>query len=274
MRSVIVPSAISAAKPSVSESVGWGWMVRPRSCASEPTSIACTASAISSPALGPTMPAPEQPPCLGLDEQLRQAVVAALGQRRGPRPPTGRTPSRRRGPAPALRLGQPGPGDLRVRIGDVRDRPRVPCDVVAGDDLGRHLGLVRGLVGEHRLADHVADREDVAARSCASGDRRDEAALVDRDARRLGADARRRSAAARPRRGYGRRSGPRAHFRPQTRRSARPRPPSRRRPACRGGSPRSAPRCACAAALRGPGRIRGSADPCSSTTVTWAPSAS
>ena len=58
MRSVIVPSAISAAKPSVSESVGWGWMVRPRSWASEPTSIACTASAISSPALGPTMPAP------------------------------------------------------------------------------------------------------------------------------------------------------------------------------------------------------------------------
>ncbi len=55
---MIVPSAASAANPTVSDSVGWGWMVRPMSSASEPISSACTVSAISSPALTPTIPAP------------------------------------------------------------------------------------------------------------------------------------------------------------------------------------------------------------------------
>ena len=55
---MIVPSKASAAMATVSDRVGWGWMVRPMSAASAPVSIARAASAIRSPALGPTMPAP------------------------------------------------------------------------------------------------------------------------------------------------------------------------------------------------------------------------
>src|SRR4030095_15267582 len=43
--SVIEPSAISAPKNTVSESVGWGWIVRPMSSASAPLSSAHTVSA-------------------------------------------------------------------------------------------------------------------------------------------------------------------------------------------------------------------------------------
>ena len=47
--SVIDPSAISAVKKTVSESVGCGWIVRPMSSASAPISSASTVSAMSSP---------------------------------------------------------------------------------------------------------------------------------------------------------------------------------------------------------------------------------
>src|SRR6185436_16717938 len=57
-RSVKVPSNASAANMMVSDNVGWGWMVRPRSAASLPISIASATSEIRSPAFGPTMPPP------------------------------------------------------------------------------------------------------------------------------------------------------------------------------------------------------------------------
>ena len=72
IRSVIVPSAISAANATVSDSVGCGWIVSAMSSASAPISSACTVSAISSPALTPTMPGAEQPPRARLEEQLGQ----------------------------------------------------------------------------------------------------------------------------------------------------------------------------------------------------------
>ncbi len=55
---MIVPSNASAAIPMVSDSVGCGWTVRPMSAASAPISIASAASAMRSPADGPTMPQP------------------------------------------------------------------------------------------------------------------------------------------------------------------------------------------------------------------------
>ena len=58
IRSVMVPSNISAAKATVSDSVGCGWMVRLTSSASAPISMASPTSAIRSPALTPTIPAP------------------------------------------------------------------------------------------------------------------------------------------------------------------------------------------------------------------------
>src|SRR5215212_7078921 len=54
----MVPSKASAAIATVSDRVGWGWMVSPMSAASAPVSMASAASAMRSPALGPTMPAP------------------------------------------------------------------------------------------------------------------------------------------------------------------------------------------------------------------------
>jgi hypothetical protein len=54
----MLPSNISAAMAMVSERVGCGWTVRPISSASAPISMASAASAIRSPALGPTMPQP------------------------------------------------------------------------------------------------------------------------------------------------------------------------------------------------------------------------
>ena len=54
----MVPSKASAAMATVSDRVGWGWMVSPMSAASAPVSMASAASAMRSPALGPTMPAP------------------------------------------------------------------------------------------------------------------------------------------------------------------------------------------------------------------------
>jgi hypothetical protein len=68
--SVIVPSAASAAKPIVSERVGWGWIVRPMSSASALNSRACTVSAISSPALTSTFPAPSTLVCVHERRQL------------------------------------------------------------------------------------------------------------------------------------------------------------------------------------------------------------
>ena len=55
---MIVPSNASAARATVSDSVGCGWMVSPTSAASAPISMASTASAMRSPAEGPTMPQP------------------------------------------------------------------------------------------------------------------------------------------------------------------------------------------------------------------------
>src|SRR5215213_8082327 len=52
----MAPSNASAAMPMVSESVRCGWMVSPMSAASEPISMASAASAMRSPAFGPTMP--------------------------------------------------------------------------------------------------------------------------------------------------------------------------------------------------------------------------
>jgi hypothetical protein len=44
--------------PNVSERVGWGWIVSAMSAASAPISMASAASAMRSPAFGPTMPQP------------------------------------------------------------------------------------------------------------------------------------------------------------------------------------------------------------------------
>ena len=76
-------------------------------------------------------------------------------------------------------------GSLKMTAGMQRD---VDLGLVAGDDLGDHLGLVRGLVRQHRLAGDVADGVDaghVGAQALVDGD---EAAL-DLDADLVEAEA-------------------------------------------------------------------------------------
>ncbi len=61
---------------------------------------------------------------------------------------------------------QAAPGDLGIGEDDGRDRLRLEHGLVAGDRLDGHARLVRRLVRQHRLARHVADREDRRARRC------------------------------------------------------------------------------------------------------------
>ena len=89
------------------------------SSASRPASIASTASASSSPALTPTMPAPEDAVRLGLDDQLRQPVGAAHRQRAA-----GGGPREARGLVP--RCPRPWPGSRSARSRRPRGRCRRP----------------------------------------------------------------------------------------------------------------------------------------------------
>ena len=112
---MIVPVAAWAAKPSVSDRVGCGWIVSARSSASAPISIAWAASAISSPAFTPTAPAPRIRRLSGSTSSL----VRPSARPHPERAPRGRPREGRHlvGHLPLLRLGlgEPGPGDLRGR---------------------------------------------------------------------------------------------------------------------------------------------------------------
>ena len=115
MRSVIVPSAISAAKPTVSESVGCGWIVSAEV-------LGVGAHLDREHGLGDQLarvraddPGPEDALRLGVDEELghpSSRPIAARARRR----PRGTTPSRTRCPS-ALASSRSGPSR----------RPRDPC---------------------------------------------------------------------------------------------------------------------------------------------------
>ena len=137
-RSVIVPAASSAARPRVSESVGWGWMARARSSASLPSSMATTASAISSPAREPTMPAPTRRPVC-FEQQLGEALAAPEAERAAVRRPGEDRLLHLDAALPRLALGEPGPRHLGIGVGHRRDRLRVEGRREPGDHLGGHL---------------------------------------------------------------------------------------------------------------------------------------
>ena len=61
----------------------------------------------------------------------------------------------------AVLFGQSGPGDLWVGVRDGGDLPRVEIGRMSRGVLRRNMGLVDSFVGQHRLADDVADLEDV-----------------------------------------------------------------------------------------------------------------
>ena len=164
-------------------------MVRPMSAASAPISMARPTSAISSPALGPTMPPPMTRLVAASTISLVNAFVAAQRQRTAAGRPGKRALANTEAVALGLAFGDTHPGHFRIGVGHRGNDARIEGRLVAGGDFRRHLGLVHGLVRQHGLADDVADGEDVrhvGAHLLVDGN---EAALVDRDARGLGIDA-------------------------------------------------------------------------------------
>src|SRR5690606_5309385 len=98
---------------------------------------------------------------LRVEQELREALRPAERQRAPARAPRNLLLLVR--DALGLRPGfrQPGPGDLRVRVGDGRYGPSVERTLLSRRHLGRDLAFVAGLVREHRAAGQVADGEDV-----------------------------------------------------------------------------------------------------------------
>ena len=117
-----------------------------------------------------------------VEDQLGEALGAADADRAAARRPRELADADLEAPGLRLGLGDADPGDLRVGVGDRRDHPRDPFLVVPGGDFGREPALVRGLVGEHRVTDQVADREDMRHVAAHLPVDRNEAALADTDA--------------------------------------------------------------------------------------------
>ena len=144
----------------VSERVGCGWIVKPRSAAVAHISIASTPSAISSPGARADDTDAEDALSLRIDDQFRHAFRSV--ERDGAA-----------GGAPwvlcdlvfaallfGLRLGEAGPGDFRIGENDRGNSIGLEGDLVAGDRFGGGASLMGRFVRQHGFADNVADREN------------------------------------------------------------------------------------------------------------------
>ena len=187
-RSVMLPSAISAAKNTVSDK-------RRMRVDGEPDVLRVGAHLQRQHRLGDQLAGvqaddggAQQPVRALVEQQLGDAFVARRSRARGRSRPTGTPPSRSRGPAPSPGFGQAHPCDFRIGVGDRRNGARVERDLVSGDDLRGELAFVRRLVRQHRLADDVADGVDVRHVGAHLLVHRDEAALVDLHAGGFGVD--------------------------------------------------------------------------------------
>ncbi len=64
-----------------------------------------------------------------------------------------------------LRFGQPCPCNFRIGEDDGRNSSRLECNFVSGDGFNGRAPFVHGLMRQHGLANHVADRVDCGIRS-------------------------------------------------------------------------------------------------------------
>ena len=143
------------------------------------------------------MPQPRTRCVCGIDDPLGQPFGAADGLRPAAGGPGKLGHLDRAALALGLGFGQPGPGDFRIGEDDGGNRLRLERGRLAGQRLDGHFAFVGRLVGQHRLAGHVADGQDVRIGRAALAIDDDEALR-----RRLGpwcspAPARRCSAAGR-----------------------------------------------------------------------------
>src|SRR6478752_3738650 len=135
---VLVPKNTSAASITVSERVGWGWMVNATSLASAAISIASTPSAIISPAPAPTMPTPSTRSVCG------SSISFVI--------PSGRSR--------VIARPDAAQGNFATGEDPRRDRIGLESDLVTGNRFDRHPAFRGRLMGEHRFADYIADRVD------------------------------------------------------------------------------------------------------------------
>jgi hypothetical protein len=131
----------------------------------------------------------DDPLAVLVEQELGHALLPGEGERAAARRPGEDAFAVLGAGRPRLLLGHPDPGDLGIGVGDRRDDPRLEEPGQPAGHLGRDVPLVHGLVGEHRLAHHVTDGEDVRHGGALLLVHRDEPALVDPDAGALGADA-------------------------------------------------------------------------------------
>ncbi len=87
-----------------------------------------------------------------------------------------------------LGLGHADPGDLGIGVSHRGHHACDPFALLAGGDFRRELAFVRGLVRQHRLADQIADGEDVRHVGAHLPVDRDEAAFGDLHAGLVGVD--------------------------------------------------------------------------------------
>ena len=163
-------------------------MVLPMSAGSQPISIARQISLIRSPACVPTMPPPMTRCVVVVEQQLGEALVAAVGDGAAGGGPREHRLADLDALGLALLLGLAGPRDFGVGVGDRRNLPRVEEGLLAMRGFRGDMRFVHRLVRQHRLADDVADREDVRHVGAHLLVDVDEAALGDRNAGLLGAD--------------------------------------------------------------------------------------
>src|SRR5271154_894048 len=138
--------------------------------------------------VGPDDAAADQPLGLFVPQGLGQAVVAPEGERAAARGPWEDRLAVFDTLCLELRLERADPGVFGIGVRDRRYHFGVEGGFVAACNLRRDLALMRAFVGEHRLADDVADGEDMRNIGAHLAIDRDEAALVDSHASRLGAD--------------------------------------------------------------------------------------
>ena len=138
--------------------------------------------------LGANNAAAENPMVRFVEQKLGEPLITSIGDG-----PAGSSP-RKHGFAifealrPALFFGQASPSNLWVRIGHGRNLPRDEYAVLTGCGFSCNVRLVHRFVRQHRLADDVADREDmrhVGAHLLINGD---EAAVAYDNASPLGFD--------------------------------------------------------------------------------------
>ena len=157
------PSTARAASRRASERVGWAWQVRAMSSLVAPNSMAAAASAIMSPARGPRMCTPRTR-SVWASARIFTEPSTSPSVRARPLARKEKRPLRKARPdCSRLLLGPADAGDLGVRVDHGGDRFVVDVAVAGDELLDAGDAFVGGLVGEHGLADAVADGVDARA---------------------------------------------------------------------------------------------------------------